>query len=114
MDDCLYSSQIEAKLAHAMLSIPATKGFEVGSGFEGSKMRGSKHNDPFVMHPDGLRTSTNNSGGIQGGITNGMQIVFRVAFKPPATIGQKQSTASFKGRCNIQVNHTHPSHTLHD
>lgn len=127
--------KLEALLAHAMLSIPSTKGFEIGSGFEGARMRGSKHNDMFVK-PDGsaaaaaaaspspspspppanpamsapgadgrlpnrhavpLRTLTNRSGGIQGGISNGECIVLRVAFKPPATIGVAQNTADFDG-----------------
>lgn len=70
--------KFEATLAHAMLSIPATKGFEVGSGFRGTEVPGSKHNDPFVARSDGvLGTSTNWSGGIQGGITNGENIYFR-------------------------------------
>jgi chorismate synthase len=118
--------KLEAKLAHAMLSIPATKGFEIGSGFEGTRMRGSQHNDLFTstapspsspsaspspspshshdsIHLDGnytgrsLMTSTNHSGGVQGGISNGENIVFRVAFKPPATIGQSQATSDFTG-----------------
>ena len=90
--------KFEALLAHAMLSIPATKGFEVGSGFAGTRMPGSQHNDPFVRGSDGvLRTSTNHSGGIQGGISNGMPVVFRVAFKPPATISRAQPTATFDG-----------------
>ena len=135
--------KLEASLAHAMLSIPATKGFEVGSGFIGTAMRGSQHNDPFTastttasssagyanaaavappssipsspsspsfpppssasIHLEGnytgrfLSTSTNHSGGIQGGISNGCDIVFRVAFKPPATIGQSQATTDFSG-----------------
>ena len=88
----------EALLAHAMLSIPATKGFEIGSGFAGARMIGSRHNDPFIRGGGGiLRTTTNNSGGIQGGITNGMPIPFRVAFKPPATISQAQKTVNFDG-----------------
>lgn len=91
--------KLEAKLAHGMLSIPATKGFEIGSGFEGTRMRGSVHNDPFVAHAGGrLGTSSNNSGGIQGGISNGEPIVFRTAFKPPATIGLTQETADFAGK----------------
>jgi chorismate synthase len=90
--------KLEAKLAHAMLSIPATKGFEIGSGFAGTRMRGSAHNDPFVARPKGLGTRTNNSGGIQGGITNGEAIWLRVAFKPPATIGQSQETVDFDGK----------------
>jgi chorismate synthase len=70
--------KFEAMLAHAMLSIPATKGFEIGSGFKGTEMPGSRHNDPYVARPDGtLGTSTNWSGGIQGGITNGENIYFR-------------------------------------
>jgi chorismate synthase len=88
----------EALLAQAMLSIPATKGFEIGSGFSGARMRGSRHNDPFVLKEGRLGTLTNRSGGVQGGITNGEPIVFRVAFKPPATIGQSQATADFDGQ----------------
>ncbi len=87
----------EAMLAHAMLSIPATKGFEIGSGFSGARMRGSQHNDRFVAKAGGLGTLTNFSGGIQGGITNGEAICFRVAFKPPATIGLAQETVDFEG-----------------
>jgi chorismate synthase len=90
--------KLEAQLARAMLSIPATKGFEVGSGFDGTRMRGSAHNDPFVLKGDRLGTLTNRSGGIQGGISNGEPIYFRVAFKPVATIGQDQPTADFDGR----------------
>lgn len=87
----------EALLAQAMLSIPATKGFEIGSGFAGARMRGSTHNDPFVSKAGRLGTLTNRSGGVQGGVTNGEPIVFRVAFKPPATIGRAQQTAGFEG-----------------
>ncbi|KAL1584628.1 Chorismate synthase aro-2 [Cladosporium halotolerans] len=99
--------KLEATLAHAMLSIPATKGFEIGSGFGGCSVPGSIHNDPFIKAPsttDPLRpgvtrprltTKTNNSGGIQGGITNGAPIYFTVAFKPAATIGQAQQTATY-------------------
>jgi chorismate synthase len=87
----------EALLAQAMLSIPATKGFEIGSGFSGARMRGSRHNDPFMAKNGRLGTLTNRSGGVQGGITNGEPIVFRVAFKPPATIGQAQETVDFGG-----------------
>ncbi len=116
-------------LAHAMLSIPATKGFEIGSGFGGCEVPGSVHNDPFIFSTPApeedeekltqngtpansdstptpnpapkqkqkqrLTTKTNNSGGIQGGISNGAAIYFRVAFKPPATIGQAQTTATY-------------------
>ena len=90
--------KMEACLAQAMLSIPATKGFAVGSGFEGTRKRGSEHNDRFVQKGRHLGTATNNSGGIQGGITNGEPILFTVAFKPPATIGREQKTADFDGR----------------
>lgn len=104
--------KMEAMLAHAMLSIPATKGFEIGSGFGGCEVPGSRHNDMFVSSPavpssrpgtnsstsdsrPRLTTKTNNSGGVQGGITNGAPVYFRVAFKPPATIGQAQNTATY-------------------
>lgn len=94
--------KMEAQLAHAMLSIPATKGFEVGSGFAGVAMSGSTHNDPFVRGEDGrLHTVTNRSGGIQGGITNGENIYFTVAFKPPATISQAQHTATYDGKDGV-------------
>jgi len=93
--------KLEAVLAHAMLSIPATKGFEIGSGFGGCGMAGSAHNDAFIAAPAGppaaLATATNYSGGIQGGISNGAHIFFAVAFKPPATIGQPQTTAAYDG-----------------
>ena len=89
--------KLEAKLAQAMLAIPATKGFEIGSGFAGAKMTGSEHNDPFVMKDGLLGTATNYSGGIQGGISNGEIIHFQVAFKPPATISQAQQTVNYQG-----------------
>ena len=89
--------KLEALLAQAMLSIPAAKGFELGSGFAGARMRGSQHNDPFVKKGNSLGTLTNYSGGVQGGITNGEPIVFRVAFKPVATIGRDQATVDFDG-----------------
>jgi len=85
-----------------MLSIPATKGFEIGSGFAGSRMRGSAHNDPFEMKANGqLGTLTNHSGGVQGGISNGEPLVFRIAFKPPATIGKAQQTSTFQGEKTV-------------
>jgi chorismate synthase len=89
--------RLEALLAHAMLSLPATKGFEIGSGFSGARMRGSVHNDPFIKKGERLGTTTNFSGGVQGGISNGEPVYFRVAFKPPATIGQAQKTVDFDG-----------------
>ncbi len=92
----------EAELARAFLSLPATKGFEVGSGFAGSRLRGSEHNDAFVNKapgsgPAGIGTETNRSGGIQGGITNGEPILCRIAFKPTATISMPQKTVDKKG-----------------
>ncbi|WP_319588049.1 chorismate synthase [uncultured Desulfobulbus sp.] len=89
--------KLEARLAHAMLSLPATKGFDVGSGFAGTRMRGSEHNDPFIRKGERLGTRTNYSGGIQGGISNGEPVLFRVAFKPVATIGMAQETVDFDG-----------------
>jgi chorismate synthase len=95
--------KLEAMLAQAMMSIPAAKGFEIGSGFAGAAMRGSEHNDPFTRGggqcPPAapLATKTNNSGGIQGGISNGAPIYFRVAFKPTATIGKEQITTDYQG-----------------
>jgi chorismate synthase len=86
--------KLEADLAKAMLSLPATKGFEIGSGFASTRMRGSEHNDPFEMRGGKVRTATNFSGGIQGGISNGEEIYFRVAFKPTATIAREQKTVS--------------------
>ena len=86
--------KLHAQLGKAMLSINAVKGFEYGSGFAGAKLKGSEHNDLF--NPDGS-TQTNHSGGIQGGISNGMDINFKVAFKPVATIMQTQTTLNKKG-----------------
>ena len=89
--------KLEARLALAMLSLPATKGFDIGSGFAGTRMRGSQHNDPFVQKGKKLGTVTNHSGGVQGGISNGEPVIFRVAFKPVATIGMMQDTVDFEG-----------------
>ena len=86
--------KLDADLAKAMLSLPATKGFEIGSGFAATRMKGSEHNDPFEMREGKIRTTTNNSGGVQGGISNGEDIVFRVAFKPTATIAREQKTVT--------------------
>ena len=106
--------KLEADLGKAMLSINATKGFEIGSGFKGTELTGSQHNDEFVINDkmndtnsmndansnrsnSKVYTSTNNSGGIQGGISNGMPIIFRVAFKPTATIAKEQNTVDIHG-----------------
>ncbi len=89
--------KLEADLAKAMLSLPATKGFEIGSGFAGTALTGREHNDEFYMEGERVRTRTNRSGGIQGGISNGEDIVFRVGFKPTATILTEQQTVTNKG-----------------
>jgi chorismate synthase len=93
--------KLEARLAQMMLAIPATKGFEIGSGFAGSRRRGSEHNDPFIKKDGRIGTTTNFSGGVQGGISNGEMIYFRVAFKPTATIGQTQQTVDGHGNAAI-------------
>eukprot|EP00803_Ostreobium_quekettii_P000943 evm.model.scf_12EXC.1 EVM.evm.TU.scf_12EXC.1 scf_12EXC:11930-17860(-) len=90
-------SKLEADLAQAIMSLPATKGFEVGSGFAGSRMLGSEHNDEFYIQDGDVRTRTNRSGGVQGGISNGENIVVRVAFKPTSTITKKQQTVTRDG-----------------
>lgn len=89
--------KLHAELGKAMLSINAVHGFEYGSGFAGSEMRGSEHNDLFINQGDKIKTITNFSGGIQGGISNGMPIEFKVAFKPVATIMQSQPTIDSQG-----------------
>ena len=90
--------KLEADLARAMLSLPACKGFESGSGFAGTRLRGSQHNDPFYNAGGGhIRTRTNHSGGIQGGISNGEPILIRAAFKPTATILREQQTVDEQG-----------------
>lgn len=89
--------RVEAELARAFLSLPATKGFEIGSGFAGTRLRGSVHNDVFVNKDGAIGTETNRSGGVQGGITNGEPIVCRVAFKPTATVSQPQRTVDKAG-----------------
>lgn len=90
--------RLEADLAKAMLSLPATKGFEIGSGFAGSRLRGSEHNDAFRSVAGRIGTATNHSGGVQGGISNGEEIRFNVAFKPTATILRSQATVDVQGR----------------
>lgn len=94
--------KLEADLAKAIMSLPATKGFEIGSGFEGTLLTGSQHNDEFYLDEAGnTRTVTNRSGGIQGGISNGENIVIRAAFKPTATIGKEQKTVTKEGEETI-------------
>ena len=89
--------RLEADLAKAMLGLPATKGFEIGSGFEGTYLKGSEHNDLFESNKGKIRTTSNRSGGVQGGISNGEEIYFRTAFKPTATVLQKQKTVTDGG-----------------
>lgn len=90
--------KLEADLAKAVISLPASKGFEIGSGFAGTLLTGSEHNDEFYTDEQGnIRTTTNRSGGIQGGISNGENIIIRVAFKPTATIGKEQKTVTREG-----------------
>ena len=93
--------KLDADLAKAMLSLPACKGFEVGSGFGGITMTGSQHNDPFYSEEGRIRTRTNRSGGIQGGISNGENIVLRAAFKPTSTIMKPQETVDIEGNPTI-------------
>ena len=89
--------KLEADLAKAMMSLPASKGFEVGLGFAASELYGSEHNDPFTISQGRVRTTTNRSGGIQGGISNGELIYCRIAFKPIATLFQEQDTVDAAG-----------------
>jgi len=94
--------KLEAALAHGLMSLPASKGFEVGSGFDGTRMTGIAHNDPFTIGDDGRpHTTANRSGGIQGGISNGEDVVVRVAFKPTATISQAQQTVDRQGEAVV-------------
>lgn len=100
--------KFSAELAHAMFSLPAVKGFEVGDGFALAKMKGSEVNDTFVNKNGEIATLTNHSGGIQGGITDGDDIVFRVAFKPIPSIAQPQKTVNRAGEpCEIAVKGRH-------
>ena len=100
--------KFSAELAHAMFSLPAVKGFEIGDGFVSAKMRGSEANDTFVNKNGEIATLTNHSGGIQGGITDGDDIVFRVAFKPIPSIAQPQQTVNQAGEpCEITIEGRH-------
>jgi len=100
--------KFSAELAYAMFSIPAVKGFEIGDGFALAKMKGSEANDAFVNKDGKITTLTNHSGGIQGGITNGNEVVFRVAFKPIPSISQPQQTVNKAGEpCEIAIQGRH-------
>ena len=100
--------KFSAELAHAMFSLPAVKGFEVGDGFALAQMTGSEANDAFVNKEGKITTLTNHSGGIQGGITNGNEVVFRVAFKPIPSMAQPQQTVNRAGEpCEITIEGRH-------
>lgn len=103
--------KLEAKLAHAMMSIPASKGFEIGSGFHSVVMSGSEHNDVFITEETEIRTKKNYAGGILGGISTGMPIVGRVAFKPTSSIQQRQETVTISGE---KTSFVLPSGSRHD
>lgn len=94
---------IENRLAQALFAIPAVKGVEFGAGFAVADMFGSENNDPFYMDGDRIRTKTNNHGGILGGITSGMPLIFRIALKPTPSIGQEQDTVSLSGMKNARL-----------
>lgn len=103
--------KLEAKLAYAMLSLPAAKGFEVGSGFASCEMRGSEHNDRFVEQDGKVKTETNHAGGILGGISTGMPIIGRVAFKPASSIKkEQQSLTTSREHATLQL----PKGSRHD
>jgi chorismate synthase len=98
-----FFDSVESILSHLMFSIPAVKGVEFGSGFEISRMRGSEANDIYYLDKDEIKTRTNNNGGILGGITNGMPIVIRVAFKPTSSIGMCQRTVDYLNRSEVDL-----------
>lgn len=98
-----FFDSVESKIAHLLFSIPAVKGVEFGAGFGISKLRGSEANDDFVLHGDQIRTDSNNSGGILGGITNGMPLVFRTAFKPTPSIGKIQRTVDMDRMEEVEI-----------
>jgi chorismate synthase len=110
LGDPIYQ-KLEANLASAMLSIPASKGFEIGAGFKAARMRGSEHNDPFEIDNGRVKTSTNFAGGTLGGISNGAPLYFRVPFKPTSSIRISQKTV------DLSMNETHftlPQNSRHD
>ena len=101
-------AKFSAELAHALFSLPAVKGFEIGDGFALARMKGSEANDTFINKEGRITTLTNHSGGIQGGITNGNDIVFRVAFKPIPSLMKTQQTVNKAGEtCEIAVEGRH-------
>jgi chorismate synthase len=97
LGDPIYE-KLEARLAYAMLSIPASRGFELGDGFDAARQRGSQHNDTFIRNADGtIKPSSNHAGGVLAGISTGLPLIFRVAFKPTSTIAQPQQTVDLAG-----------------
>ncbi len=110
LGDPIYE-KLEANLAKAMLSIPASKGIEFGDGFASASMRGSEHNDLFVHNQGGIRTSTNHAGGTLAGISNGQPLLLRVAFKPPSSIKKPQASLTLSGEPSTLVL---PSGSRHD
>ena len=98
-----FFDSVESKIAHLLFSIPAVKGVEFGAGFSLASMKGSEANDPFVIQNDEVKTETNNNGGILGGITNGMPLIFRTAFKPTPSIGRLQKTVDVAKKTNIDL-----------
>ena len=100
---------LESQLSAALFAIPAVKGVEFGSGFEAAHMRGSEHNDPFILEDGAVRTQTNHAGGILGGISDGMPILLRAAFKPTPSIAQIQHTVRLSTRTNenLQITGRH-------
>jgi chorismate synthase len=108
LGDPIFSS-LESDLSKAIFSIPSVKGIEFGSGFEGSKLFGSENNDLYIIKKGRIETKTNNSGGILGGISNGMPIIIKIAFKPASSISQKQSTVDIKSKkiVTLQVQGRH-------
>ena len=95
-------NKLHAALGNAMLSINSVKGFEIGSGFSGSAMRGSEHNDAINFYNNNVKRTTNNSGGVEGGISTGEEIIFNVAFKPTSTIAKEQNTINTQNK-NVKL-----------
>lgn len=110
LGDPIYD-KLDALLAYAMMSIPATKGFEIGTGFSAARMAGSEHNDSFINSDEGIVTDTNHSGGLLGGITTGMPLILRVAFKPTSSIQKEQRTVDLSGK---EVAFALPEGSRHD
>ena len=104
-----FFDSVESQLSHMMFSVPAVKGIEFGDGFALADLRGSQANDAFYYDGDAVKTRTNHNGGINGGITNGMPVVFRLAVKPTASISQKQETidTDTKENCDLVIKGRH-------